>query len=144
MHQVRDIRTSLEVGFLDGNLPPKFVGLRGRLTRAIPCSPEFPFEDGQFEIVMMDGSVVSAASVREAHRVLKPDGELHFIVPEKSGGSDGGFTLPDIYAIVRSGFNITGLELPKWWHFGKRARVFTVCARKKNWRATTGTFRPLV
>ena len=143
MHPVRDIRTSLEVGFPNGELPAKFVELRGRESRAIPCQGEFPFEDAQFDIVMMDGSVVSKASVKEAHRVLKPSGELHFIVPEKSGSGEG-LTLPDIYAIVRYGFNITGLERPKWWKFGLGGRTITVCACKKNWRATTGTFRPLI
>ena len=143
MHPVREIRASLEVGFSDGALPPKFVGLRGRESRVVPCQSEFPFEDAQFDVVLMDGSAVNKVSVREAHRVLKPDGELHFTVQEKTGSGDG-LTLPDIYAIVRYGFNIVGLERPKWWWFGFGGRTITVCARKKNWRVTTGTFRPLI
>ena len=143
MHPIKEIRTSLSVGFPNGELPPKFAGLRGHENRAIPCLPEFPFEDAQFDVVLMDGSVVSRSSVKEAHRVLRPSGELHFIVPEKSGSGEG-MSLPDIYAIVRYGFNITGLERPKWWKFGFGDRTITVCACKKNWKAMTGTFRPLI
>ena len=137
------VRTSLEVGFSEGNLPEAFVSLRGQQTRAIGNLPEFPYENAQFDIVLMDGSAVSAASVREAHRVLRPEGRLFFIVPEKTKKQDG-FTLPDVYSIVRSGFNITELTRPAWWFFGRRGRTLTICATKKNWKTLTNTFRPYV
>ena len=137
------IRTSLEVGFSEGNLPESFAGLRGQQTRAIGNLLEFPYENAQFDVVLMAGSAVSAASVREAHRVLRPEGRLFFIVPEKTKKQDG-FTLPDIYSIVRGGFNITELTRPAWWFFGCRGRTFTICATKKNWKTLTNTFRPYV
>ena len=143
MSQLKSIRTSLEVGFPEGNLPEAFAGLRGQQTRAIGNLPEFPYENAQFDVVLMDGSAVSAASVREAHRVLRPEGRLFFIVPEKTKKQDG-FTLPDVYSIVRGGFNITELTRPPWWLFGCRGRTFTICATKKNWKTLTNTFRPYV
>ena len=143
MFQLKLIRTSLEVGFPEGTLPETFIGLRGQQTRAIGNLSEFPYENAQFDVVLMDGTAVSAASVREAHRVLRPEGRLFFIVPEKTGKQDG-FTLPDIYSIVRGGFNITELTRPAWWFFGRRGRTLTICATKKNWKTITNTFRPYV
>ena len=143
MSQLKSIRTSLEVGFQEGALPEEFVGFRGQQTRVIGNLPEFPYENAQFDVVLMDGTAVSAASVREAHRVLRPEGRLFFIVPEKTKKQDG-FTLPDVYSIVRGGFNITELTRPPWWLFGRRGRTFTICATKKNWKTLTSTFRPYV
>ena len=143
MSQLKSTRTSLEVGFPEGNLPEALAALRGQQTRAIGNLPEFPYENAQFDVVLMDGAVVSAVSVREAHRVLRPEGRLFFIVPEKTKKQDG-FTLPDIYSIVRDGFNITELTRPAWWFFGLRGRTFMICATKKNWKTLTNTFRPYV
>ena len=143
MSQLKPIRMSLEVGFPEGKIPEAFADLRGQQARAIGNLREFPYEDAQCDIVLMDGSIVSAASVREAHRVLKPEGRLFFIVPERTKKQDG-FTLPDIYSIVRGGFNITELTRPAWWFFGRRGRTFTICATKKNWKTLTNTFRPYV
>ena len=143
MSQLKEIRTSLEVGFPEGNLPEAFVRFQGKQTRSIGALAEFPYENGQFDAVLMDGSAVSAKAVREAHRVLRPEGRLFFIVPEKTKKQDG-FTLPDVYSIVRSGFNITELTRPAWWFFGRRGRTLTICATKKNWKTLTNTFRPYV
>ena len=96
MSQLSEIRTSLEVGFPEGALPEAFVRFRGRQTRAIGALAEFPYEDGQFDAVLMDGGVVSAKAVREAHRVLRPEGRLFFTVPERTKKQEG-YTLPDIY-----------------------------------------------
>ena len=138
------IRTSLEVGFPGGELPAKFAGYRGRGWRSIPLAREFPYEDAQFEVVMMDSSAVSRAAVKEAHRVLRPEGALLFSVPAKNK-KQSGYTLPDIYAIVREGFNIVGLERPAWWKFWSvGASVFTIHASKKNWKSLGGTYRPYV
>ena len=64
MSQLKSIRTSLEVGFPEGTLPEAFAGLRGQQTRAIGNLPEFPYENAQFDVVLMDGGVVSAKTVR--------------------------------------------------------------------------------
>jgi len=131
------IRTSLEVGFPEGGLPEKLVRYRGKDSRHIPVSAEFPYEDAQFEVVMLEGTAVSEETVREAHRVLRPDGRLLFIVPEKSRRQDG-FTMPDVYSIVREGFNIVGLERPPWWLFGLRGHTLSITARKKAWKSYKG------
>lgn len=142
MHQVKsDVRTSLAVGFPDGGLPDRLQKFVGRAHREIPSSKSFPYEDAQFEVVMMDAGSVNAESVREAHRVLKPDGRLLFTVPEKTRRQDG-FTLPEIYKTVREGFNIVGLERTPWWFFGCRQRTISICAKKKNWRAHSNVYRP--
>ena len=137
------VRTSLEVGFPEGTLPEAFANLRGRQTRAIGNVAEFPYEDRQFDVVLMSGDVVSAKSVKEAHRVLKPEGRLFFTVDERTK-SQAGFTLPDIYSIVRGGFNITELTRPRWCFLLRRRRTLTICATKKNWKSLTNTFRPYV
>ena len=84
MPHLKDIRTSLEVGFPENGVPEAFFRYRGKVMRTIEAVTEFPFEDAQFEVVLMDGAAVSAARVREAHRVLRPDGRLFFVVRRKS------------------------------------------------------------
>ena len=143
MSQLKEIRTSLEVGFLEGNLPEAFARFRGKQTRSIGALAEFPYEDGQFDAVLMNGVAVSAKAVREAHRVLRPEGRLFFTVPERTKKQEG-YTLPDIYSIVREGFNITEVTRPAWWLFGSRGRTISICATKKAWKAVTNTYRPYV
>ena len=143
MSRLKEIRTSLEVGFPEGNLPEAFVRFRGKQTRSIGTLAEFPYEAGQFDVVLLDGCVVSAKTVREAHRVLHPEGRLFFTVPERTK-KQAGYTLPDIYKIVREGFNITEVTRPAWWFFGLRGRTISICATKKTWKAVTNTYRPYV
>ena len=145
MPQLKEVRTSLEVGFSGSDaMPERFAHLRGREWRAIAALDEFPYEDAQFEVVVMAGSAVTRERVKEAHRVLRPEGSLYFMVPEKSG-NEPGYTLPDIYAIVREGFNIVGLERPAWWRFWSGSGAnFTIRALKKNWKSLGGTYRPYV
>lgn len=143
MPELKFVRTSLEVGFAEGELPESFIRYRGRASRAIGVMSEFPFEDAQFEVVMMAGAIVSYAMAKEAHRVLRPDGRLYFVVPEKTKKQNG-FTLPEIYSIVREGYNIVDVERPPWWRFGRDGRTITICAQKKNWKKVVGTFRPYV
>ena len=143
MSRLKEIRASLEVGFPGGEIPEAFSRLRGRETRALGAVSEFPYEDAQFEVVLMDGAVVSRKSVKEAHRVLKPAGRLFFTVREKTKAQDG-FALPDIYSIVRDGFDITEVSRPPWWLFGLRGRTISICAKKKNWKSLTNTYRPYV
>lgn len=138
---MRAVRTSLEVGFPGAALPARFAPLRGRVWRATDRAGALPFEDSQFEVVLMDGSAVSRQAVREAHRVLKPDGRLYFTVPEKTRAQEG-FTLPDIYSIVRDGFHIVEVERPARWRFWRRDRTLTICAKKKNWKTLTNSYRP--
>ena len=78
--------------------------------------------------------------VNEALRVLKPDGCLFFTVNERSGNEDG-YTAPELYKIVREGFDIIELKRPKWWRFGRDGKTMTVCARKKAWREHKGFIR---
>ena len=140
---MKDIRTSLEVGFPGGTLPEAFAKFRGRQTRVLGNVAEFPYEDRQFDVVLMSGDAVSAKSVKEAHRVLRPEGRLFFTVDEKTKSQDG-FTLPDVYSIVRGGFNITELIRPRWCFLLRRRRTLTICATKKNWKNLTNTYRPYV
>ena len=143
MPGLKEIHTSLEVGFTDGSLPERFIRYRGQASRSVGNVPELPYEDAQFEVVMMSGDAVSRKSVKEAHRVLRPEGCLFFTVPEKTNRQTG-FSLPEIYSVVREGFNIIAVERPAWWRFGWSGRTITICAQKKNWRALTNTYRPYV
>ena len=143
MPDLTDIRTSLEAGFPEGTMPEALQRYRGRQTRAIGKVPEFPFEDAQFDVVLMDGAFVARASVKEAHRVLKPAGRLIFVVPERTK-SQMGFTLPELYSMMRDGFDLVAVERPPWWTFGLRGRTLSICAQKKNWKSLTNTYRPYV
>ncbi len=138
---MRPVRTSLEVGFPGEALPARFAPLRGRVWRATDRATALPYEDAQFEVVLMDGAAVSRAAVKEAHRVLKPDGRLYFAVPEKTR-QQAGFTLPEVYSLVRDGFHIVEVERPSRWCFWRRERTLTICAKKKNWKTLTNTYRP--
>jgi len=143
MPELKTVRTSLEVGFPNGTLPDRFVRLRGQASRTVGRMDEFPYEDAQFEVVLLDSESVSRATVKEAHRVLKPEGRLYFTVPEKTK-KQSGYSLPDVYSIVREGFNIIEVDRPAWWRFGFGTRTLTICAQKKNWRAHTNSFRPYI
>ena len=138
---MRPVRTSLEVGFPGEALPARFAPLRGRVWRATDRATALPYEDAQFEVVLMDGAAVSRAAVKEAHRVLKPDGRLYFAVPEKTR-QQAGFTLPEVSSLVRDGFHIVEVERPSRWCFWRRERTLTICAKKKNWKTLTNTYRP--
>jgi SAM-dependent methyltransferase len=131
------IRTGLVVGTGGDEVLSRLKDLRGGQWRRVAASDELPFEDGQFEVVVMDGAAVSNVSVKEAHRVMRPDGCLFFTVDERTGKQDG-YELSDIYRIVRDGFGILDVKRPAWWYFGRRGRTLTVCARKKNWREYKG------
>jgi SAM-dependent methyltransferase len=138
-----DVRTSLEVGFPGGELPARYAPLRGRVWRSADRADELPFEDAQFEVVILDGASVSREAVREAHRVLRTDGRLYFTVFEKSGATTSGYSLPEIYSLVRDGFHIVGVNRPSRWLFWRRDRTVTICAKKKNWKSHAGnSYRP--
>ena len=64
-------------------------------------------------------------------------GSMFFSVDERTRSQEG-YTAPEIYKLVREGFDILALKRPPWWTFGKRGHVITVCARKKAWREHKG------
>lgn len=134
------IRSGLAVGFGGGAVFDALRSLRGGVWMECETPSDLPYEDGQFEVVVLEGSAVSRDNVREANRVLRSGGFLFFAVPEKSGTGQG-FTAPEIYKIVREGFDILGIKRPKWWMFGRRGKTLTVCARKKAWREHKGFSR---
>lgn len=134
------VRSGLDVGFDDEDVSRTLREFRGGVWMSIGNRPDFPFEDAQFEVVVMNGSMVSRDSVREANRILRPDGCLFFTVPERTR-SQVGLTPPEIYRIIREGFDILAVKRPAWWTFGFRGHTLTVCARKKAWREHKGIFR---
>lgn len=137
MPHIDEIRTSLEVGFPNGELPENFLPYRGKANRSIALMKEFPYEDAQFEAVLLADTAVSLDAVREAHRVLRPKGYLFFTVLEGSKES-GGYEMPDIYSLIRDGFDIVDVERPPWWKFGRAGHTLTISARKKTWKSYKG------
>ncbi len=136
-----NIRTSLEVGFPDGRLPARYAPLRGRAWRSTAWSGELPFEDAQFEVVILDGASVSRESVKEAHRVLRPDGRLYFAMPIRDYGTSAR-ALSTCYSLVREGFHIVAVDRSDWWRFWRKDRTLTVCAKKKTWKSLSNSYRP--
>lgn len=137
MPNINEVKSSLEVGFENGALPEKFLRYRGKETRAIPILPEFPYEDEQFEVVLLESSSVSSAAVKESHRVLRPKGYLFFMVQEAPREA-GGYEMPDIYSLIRDGFDIVDVSRPPWWKFGRGGHTLTIVARKKTWKTYKG------
>ena len=115
-----------------GALDPKTVLCLG-------TGGEMPFEDRQFEVVVLSASLFEGHRerlnflVRETHRILQGGGCLFFTVSEASS-SAAGWTQRAIYELLRDGFDVVGLKRPAWWRFGMSGRTMTVCARRKNWR----------
>ena len=100
---------------------------------------ELPFEDHQFEVVLLAKAVLDGPRacvdtlVREAHRVLQGGGGLLFSV-EESAADGRGWSARAVYELLRDGFDVVGLRRPPWWRFGTAGRTLTVCASRKNWR----------
>ena len=99
---------------------------------------EMPFDDHQFEVVVLSAALLSGdrartdTVVRETHRILQGGGCLVFSVDEAASGA--GFSERGIYDLLREGFDVVGLKRPPWWKFGAAGRTLTVCARRKTWR----------
>lgn len=150
------VHSGLDIGFADGGLSSSLRETCGgtwmtvettaddvrRVRTVLPAdsvlrmgaAAELPFEDAQFEVVVLNGRLISAELVREIHRVLKPAGDLFFTVLEDSTGKNG-YSAPLLYRLfLRNGFDVTALRRSPWWHFGRRGRTLTVCARRKAWR----------
>ena len=99
---------------------------------------EMPFDDHQFEVVVLSAALLvgararAEAVVRETHRILQGGGCLVFSVDES--GAVSGFGQRGIYDLLKDGFDVVGLKRPPWWKFGVAGRTLTVCARRKTWR----------
>jgi SAM-dependent methyltransferase len=133
----RKVGAGLVVGFGDGAVLDRLRELRGGVWMSA-VGGELPYDDNQFDVVALDAACVARDCVREANRVLKPDGCLFFTVLERVGGEGDGMTAPEMYRAVREGFDIIELRRPPWWKFGRNGRIVTVCARKKAWREHRG------
>lgn len=150
------VRSGLDVGFADGEFSSALRALRGgtwmtvemdapaaeRTRVTLPPDTvliagrggDLPFDDEQFEVVVLNGVCISAELVREIHRILKLSGTLFFTVVEDATGTNG-YSAPLLYKLfLRNGFDVTALRRPPWWAFGRRGRTLTVCAQKKAWR----------
>ena len=126
------VRAGLVLGFSDETLGV-LKSHRPGVWMSVPLAAELPFDDSQFNVVVLHPDGVSKALIREVNRVLKPDGFLFFTVSERTRKQPG-FTPQEIYGIIREGFDIVELKSPKWWLFGFAGRTLTVSARKKAWR----------
>ena len=104
---------------------------------------EMPFDDHQFEVVVLSAALLSGdrartdAIVRETHRILQGGGCLVFSVEDSEAGA--GFTQRGVYDLLKDGFDVVGLKRPPWWKFGAAGRTLTVCARRKTWRSRSAT-----
>ena len=114
-------------------------GLDPKTVLQLGAGGELPFEDHQFDVVLLAASLFAqsrqrlAMLVREVHRILQGGGCLLFTVDEVA--KDGiGWTQRAIYELLRDGFDVVELKRPPWWRFGTAGRTLTVCARRKNWR----------
>ena len=126
------VRAGLAVGFGEEELEYA-RRTAGGVWAAAKGEGEFPYESDQFDLVVLSVPAVSYTSVREANRVLVKGGNLVFSVPEKNGAQEG-LTPPEIYKVVREGFDIVELKKPGFWQLRRLGRVFKVCACKKAWR----------
>ena len=128
-----EVRSGLDVGFVDESVTEALRAARGGVWMSVNDGSDLPFDNEQFEVVVMNGAVVSPVTVKEANRVLREGGVLIFSVPERTRTQEG-FSLPEVYRMIRGGFDIVELDRPGWWWFGFKSRTLTVTARKKAWR----------
>lgn len=159
--RVKDVRAGVDVGFADAELSKAFRqshagvwmtvedGTAARDATASVLDPktvlllgaggELPFEDHQFEVVLLAATLLAQSRerldtlVREVHRILQGGGCLFFTVDEAAAGG-AGWTQRAVYELLRDGFDVVELRRPPWWKFGTAGRTLTVCARRKNWR----------
>lgn len=134
------VRSALVVGFANPDVVATLKGCRPGIWMDETNELPLPFEDDQFEVVILDSRAVSREMVREVNRVLKPQGCMMFSVPEKRSPGDSGYTAPEIYKLIREGFDIVSVRKPNWWWFGLRGHTLSVAATKKAWRERKGIF----
>ena len=130
------VRSAVAVGFGSEEFRA-LSAFRGGLWMEAKTGEEIPFDDSQFEVAVIASGAVSREMVREANRVLISDGCLFFAVNAKRRSQEG-YTPPEIYKLVREGFDILSVRSPKWWQFGFKGHMLSVCARKKAWRELRG------
>jgi len=114
-------------------------GLPAGTVHRIGVDSALPFDDCQFDVVILNGAIISLPLVREIHRILRPSGRLFFEQEETvRHGRDS--TSARIYnSFLRSGFNVTSLVRSPWWRsLLLGGRTLTVCATRKNWREAKG------
>ena len=159
--RTKGVRAGVDVGFADAELSKELRqshagvwmtvedGAAARDATASVLDPktvlqlgaggELPFEDHQFEIVLLAASLLAQSHerlhmlIREVHRILQGGGCLFFTVDEAAAGG-AGWTQRAVYELLRDGFDVVGLKRPPWWKFGMSGRTLTVCACRKNWR----------
>ena len=137
LHRHKRVRSGLLVGF-DGTTALDLLReSRPGVWMQTGSAPELPFEDSQFEVVVVETKSVSREMVREVNRIMISGGSMLFVVNEKTR-SEEGYTAPEVYRLIREGFDILSVRRPKWWYFGTRGHTLTVCARKKAWREHKG------
>lgn len=127
------VRTGLDVGFSDTDFLSRLHDARRGTWMSIPSSDQFPFAGEQFDVVMLHSNAVTREAVKEANRVLRPNGFMFFTVEAKTRTHEG-YTVAEVYKIIRDGFDIVEVKRPAWWRFGSSRWTLTVCARKKAWR----------
>ena len=127
------IRAGLDVGFSDPDFLARLHEARRGTWMSIPSSDTFPFAGEQFDVVVLERNAVTREAVKEANRVLKPNGFMFFSVEAKARKHEG-YTVAEIYKIIRDGFDIVEVKRPAWWRFGSCRWSITVCARKKAWK----------
>ena len=109
-HRYRRVRSGLTVGFDGETAAQTLRDFRGGVWMASEADRELPFDDAQFEVVVVASASVSREMVREANRILVSGGCMFFTVDEKRGGEAPGYTAPEIYRLVREGFDILAVH----------------------------------
>lgn len=161
--QCAEIRSGLDIGFAEPLFSERLRALRGGVWRTVELTPAaedaaramlpggtvlrmmegaaLPFEDRQFEVVVVNGSIVGDDLIKEVHRVLLPQGFLFFSVNESSSPGQG-YTEKGIFRLLRHGFDLVTIERPSWWRFWLPGGQLTICARKKAWLVHRGFIYP--
>ncbi|AKJ63819.1 class I SAM-dependent methyltransferase [Kiritimatiella glycovorans] len=146
-------RSALEIGMGDAGLAVRLrqtggdwhhVGIGPDALRSLDCvtggpagewSPGggLPFDDGSFELVVVDGALEwvedESAFIRECHRVLQTDGRLildvrharrfslmhcwRVLLGERRGGEGGGragYTAHHLFDLLKDGFDVPGID----------------------------------
>lgn len=155
------VRAGVDVGFTDAGASQTFRVARGgawmtvettdaardlvaaalgpQSVLALGAGGELPFEDRQFDVVILARGLMKpgpdAALVRECHRVLRGGGCLFFSVAEQRRETPEGYTERRLYELLRDGFDVLAVHRPPWWLFGQAGHPLTVCARRKTWRS---------
>jgi len=114
-------------------------GLAAGTVHRMGTGSALPFEDCQFDVVVLNGAILSLPLVREIHRILKPSGCLFFELEELVRHGTNSTSAKIYNSFLRSGFNVALLIRPPWWRrLVLGCRMLMVCATRKNWREAKG------